>query len=88
MLRALWFQDKTRFACRRFPGSLYFSQPSGQGNVVIDYYCPCGCGKRGKVSVCFDHWNGSMTDTRLTSPVDLPCSRTATLALGYWEVSS
>ncbi|MEQ8340080.1 MAG: DUF6527 family protein [Marinovum algicola] len=86
MIRAIPFVDQLRHREAAIPGSIYFDSRA-RGGTTLQFFCPCGCGQMGTVSLTPDAgWNGAETNPPFADKIGLPhrgCA--AQLSGGYWE---
>lgn len=96
MIRAIHYSDGQRFRQERLPGSTFFDlTQGGEGEAVLWFYCPCGCGGPVRIRVGIRtkptagpswKWNGSLGDPTLEPSVNrLDCGWHGWLRDGYWE---
>lgn len=94
-IRALHYTDRAEMIRDARPGSFWITDDKGQGIVSFWFFCPCGCGNKGRIAVGVEHkpiispswaWNGSTSEPTLRPSVDQKaCGWHGWLRNGYWE---
>jgi hypothetical protein len=87
--------DKAQFSAENIPGSFYLSPPDDDGELLLHFRCPCGCGHRSVILVGDGfkpagdepswHWNGSLACATLTPSVHRVGHWHGWLRNGVWE---
>ena len=98
MIRAIYFPDTAAFERHKTPGSFRLEPAGWQNNGLFDfiYFCPCGCGREGKLLIGYEfkpggerpswRWNGSRTEPTLDPSVNDEGHWHGWLRYGYWVV--
>ena len=96
MIRAISYNDKHQHRADRAPGSLHITMAGSNGISMLWFYCPCGCGALGKITVGDNfkpvncgaswRWNGNRENASLEPSVNQRvCGWHGWLRDGYWE---
>jgi len=102
MIRAVCFESREQWLKAAMPGSFYIDPAEfdpmdlGEeeaGDISFWYFCPCGCGYKGRLIVGENQpdgvgpiwrWNGSKTEPTLLPSVQQVCFWSGHLSDGYW----
>ena len=97
MIRAIRYPKRDTWIADGVPGSYWIDHREDNGVRLFWFYCPCGCGARGRIHIGEEfkpdwspswEWNGSWTDPSLSPSVDqMQCGWHGWLSGGYWEAA-
>ena len=92
---ATHFPNFAEFESQRMAGSIHVDPPDIDGEVLFRYFCPCGCGHVGLLTVGVDfkpsgpgatwNWNGKTDAATLNPSVNHVGHWHSWLKDGYWE---
>ena len=68
MIRAIYFPDTAAFERHKTPGSFLLEAHGSGAPGLFDfiYFCPCGCGREGKLLIGYDVFLGLKKETEVS----------------------